>query len=636
MNRDQRHLGRRSPAGMPAVLATALAVLLAFAACGTSADAGYGDDAQVPAGNDRAAACTTDADCAVGSGCHRGQGVCLPFPESMPTFSVALDPPAGEALLADQFTGVPLGPDGILDLALADPVVLTGTVFHATDAQSWFDGSAGLPGEADRSEQVPGRLVATAEGRIPGTQYRSEAATTFDAPSGEWRYSLSLLPGIPYDATFIPGRTDGGDPLPPHRFPIQVTASGTLDVMLPPVETYLRVDGIVLAGDALSPVAGAVVSCRVGDRSIGTSDITAADGRFSVVLPPDAGTVVLQARPGTGSIAFPVREIAWAGGLEELRAEYSDSPLVVIHADPIPATRAVQVQILALNGDADVAVADAKVVLEGVAGGGSASAASVTDEAGIVSLTLLEGTYQMTIVPPTGSPFATGRATLDLTASNHQAFSHYLERRVAITGSVVTRSDGTPVAGATVSLLTDRSDTLPATYGGANDATFTATTDADGRFQVLVDPGRYALIVDPPSGTALARTAAPTLDLTVARDLRIPMPEGRLVRGRILSATDGRALPGSRVRLFLDLADVAAWWSLDGTTFAGELLKVADATTGADARYEAVVPRLYAAGEGGQDVPIDAVAPSNGGQDATDGGEYGSSDGFPLPPVQVD
>ena len=71
MNRDQRHLGRRSPAGMPAVLATALAVLLAFAACGTSADAGYSDDAQVPAGNDRAAACTTDADCAAGSGCHR-------------------------------------------------------------------------------------------------------------------------------------------------------------------------------------------------------------------------------------------------------------------------------------------------------------------------------------------------------------------------------------------------------------------------------------------------------------------------------------------------------------------------------------------------------------------------------------
>lgn len=617
-----------------------LGMLLALAACGTAGDAGFREDSSVPASQDRTATCSQDGDCATGQGCHRGQGICLAFPQGAPSFSIAIDPPAGDSLVADQFTGVPLGPDGALDLALANPIVLAGAIFHAASAGEWEDfAGAGSSNGLDRSTGSGGRLVAIAEGRIPGTQFRSEAQAAFDPESGEWRYELALLPGLIYQATFIPARTEGAEALPPHRFPIHASASATMDVVLPPLATYLRVEGIVLNGDAQEPVPSAQVSCRVGDANIGTSALTDVDGRFAIVLPPDAGPVVIQARPGNGAQPFPARERVWDQGLEQLRAEYDTSPLVVIRVDPIPATRTVSVQVLGQQDGSDAAVALAKVSFSGIAGGGAASASSVTDDSGIVSVTLLEGVYELTILPPTTSPFATRRVTLDLTASTHQAFRQYLDPRVPITGTVVRQSDGTPVAGATVSLMTDRSDTLAATYGGAHDATFTAATDADGRFQVRVDPGRYALVADPPSGVPLARTASPSLDLSVARELHVPLPDARLVRGRIRSASGDRVLAGARIRLFLDVTHVSGWWSLDGTTFAGELLKAADVLTDQDGRYEAVVPRLVGVDGGTPDEPgtWDAVTPGMSPDDtgAWDGGT-GSSEGFPLPPVEMD
>lgn len=617
-----------------------VAMVLSLAACGSAGDAGFREDSGTPASQDRATACSQDGDCATGQGCHIGQGVCLAFPQSAPTFSIAIDPPAGDPVLGDQFTGVPLGPDGTLDLALADPIVLRGAIFHAASPGEWEDfAGAGNSNGLDRSSGASGRLVAIAEGRVPGTQFRSEAQAAFDAESGEWRYQMALLPGLIYQATFIPGRTEGTEALPPHRFTMHASASSTMDVVLPPLATYLRVEGIVLNGDAQVPVPLAQVSCRVGDANIGTSAVTDADGRFAIVLPPDPGPVVIQARPGNGGMPFPVRERVWDQGLDQFRAEYDASPLVVIRADPIPATRTVSVQVLGRQDDSDIAIALAKVTFTGVAGGGAASASSVTDDGGIVSVTLLEGVYELTILPPTSSSFATRRVTLDLTASSHQAFRQYLDPRVPISGTVLRQADGLPVAGATISLVTDRSDTLAAAYGGALDATFSATADADGRFLVRVDPGRYALIADPPAGVPLARTAAPSLDLSAARELHVPLPEARLVRGRIRSATGDRVLAGARVRLFLDITDVSGWWSLDGTTFAGELLKAADVSTDEDGRYEAVVPRLVGSEGGTPEDPAswDAVTPGMSPDDtgAWDGGT-GSNGGFPLPPVEVD
>lgn len=640
MNRTQTASeARTSPIARVCLAVLVSMSMLAFAACGTGAKSGGWDaDASQTPANDRFQTCGSDADCPSRTGCHRASGLCVPFPEDAPTFALAIDPATVTPLIADQFTGVHLGADGILDLSVAAPVVLSGAVFHAASLGAWDDfQAAGTPESADRTHQASGRLVAIADGRIAGTQFRSESPTTFDPDSGEWRYSLSLLPGVPYEVTFIPTTDEGDAALPPYRFQATAAASQTRDLVLPPAEAYLHVDGVVLDGDAQVPIEGALVSCRVGDRHIGTSDTTKADGSFHVVLPPETGSVVIRARHGVASVRFPMREVAWDGGIDAFRTEYAASPLVVIDAAPIPALRSVAVQVLARVSDEEVAVPGARLSFDGTAGGGAASASSVTDDSGIVNVTLLEGVYALSIVPPVNAGFATRQVTLDLTANDHQAFRQYLDDRVVATGTVFRNADGLPVAGATVALLTDRSDTLDATYGGANDATFTATTDVDGRFTMHVDPGRYALVVDPPAGAPLARTVAPSIDLATGRDLGIPLPDARLVRGRIVGADDGQPLSGARVRLYHDLSgNAGAWWSLDGTTFAAELLRVADVTTDAEGRYEAVVPRL-STGEGADGEPVDVMEPGYGGRDASGGGGPGNEGGgFPLPPVEVD
>ena len=99
----------------------------------------------------------------------------------------------------------------------------------------------------DLDVPITGRLVATAPGRIPGTQFRSEARVA--AAAVGHAFDLALLPGVAYQVAFLPDDPVGGaDPLPPFYFALQADESGRRDVVLPALSEYLRVAGIVLAG----------------------------------------------------------------------------------------------------------------------------------------------------------------------------------------------------------------------------------------------------------------------------------------------------------------------------------------------------------------------------------------------------
>ena len=148
----------------------------------------------------------------------------------------------------------------------------------------------------------------------------------------------------------------------------------------------------------------------------------------------------------------------------------------------------------------------------------------------------------------------------------------YLDPRVKIRGTVLDNGIGVPKSN--VMLMTDRSDVLTASFSGANDVFFSTMTNDFGEFEVAVDPGRYAISVTPPAG--MARTAGASLDLDTDKYLTINLPQATLIRGKVNFATGDLVPAGSRVRFFLNIDDPSKLWAIDGTNFAGELLKVAD------------------------------------------------------------
>jgi hypothetical protein len=578
--------------------------------------------------------CSSDKDCLSGQGCYHQLGVCLDFPYNNPQFSVAIDPPLDKMVVGDQFVGVTPGLDGNLDLTLASPAVLSGTIFHAADLSSWNDylrsGEANL---VAKGPSCPGKLVATAHGRISGTQLRSEALAVFNDENGVWQYQLPLLPGSSYDATFIPSAADGTVTLPPHRLSLKATSSSKFDIVLPPKDGYVKVDGIVLLAE--TPVVGAKVSSLIGDLAIGTSAVTDAEGRFSIILPPEAGRVSILVKPGLDSRPFPVTEVAWEEGLEQFMDEYQSSPLVVVKIDTDIPLRQISVQVL--SGEESLPVGLAKVTFNGTLAKGSYSTSGITDENGILTLPLFEGSYQVTVVPPGDSGFATTRRVIDLVHSQYQAFMIYLDPRVKIRGTVLDNGIGVPKSN--VMLMTDRSDVLTASFSGANDVFFSTMTNDFGEFEVAVDPGRYAITVTPPAG--MARTAGASLDLDTDKYLTINLPQATLIRGKVNFATGDLVPAGSRVRFFLNIDDPSKLWAIDGTNFAGELLKIADVIMIQDGFFEDVVPLLEWTENKSGSEEIDHTTDSppeydSEPSDSTPPAEDEGGAGFPLPPIQED
>lgn len=615
-----------------------LALALAFAACASagddtrSTDAFASQDAAVPpAGKDQA--CASDADCPDGQTCSATAGACVSPLETPQVLSLAVDPLPGSGLVGDQFPFLTLQPPGTLDLSVPSPVTLSGRVVQAPSGGRWAGDGGALPSQADAGAMpVAGRLVAVAAGRIPGTSFRSEAdvadvdPVSPDAP----RFALSLLPNLSYRVTFIPGPGAFQD-LPPHVFDLTAAADGSFDVVLPPDDAYVRLQGLVRAGDGpATPVRGAWVSCSVGGDRVGTTGTTDGEGLFQVVLPPGTGAVEVVVASGRDGTTIPTRSFRWDGGLGSLQNEYAAAgQFLTLDVGAVPPVRQVSVQVIGGQGF-DSPVPLARVVAQGTAGLGEATVTAITGSDGVATLALLEGRYVLTVVPPADAPWAASETSLDLLKELSKAFLVRVGARPVVQGTVVRASDGTAVAGAQVAFLTDRATSdlsRGAELGSSREAAFDAVTDAQGAFRVALDAGDYAVTVQPPTGSGLPRVAWPSLGVAADATWSLPVPEGALLRGTVRSGADGQPLSGATLRLFYPVSNESAGqtWSLDSTSFAEALQTVAVSRTAQDGTWDALVPL--------RDPGSPVYGEGNAPQPGTDGGlpaDFGTPDAKAL------
>jgi len=602
-------------------------LLLAAVACGSDA-AGVSGDVETTTGNPafRQTSCSRDSDCPSGSACSLSVGLCAPLSSAEQSFSVEVLPDAQGGLVGDQYPLLTVPASGTLHLAVSPPAIVTGQVRRASPGATAWTGNGPEAGQGS-GVAITGRLVAVAEGRIPGTQVWSEAVVSRNPSSGDLgAYRLALVSGLTYRVTFLPEKT-GTAMLPSHSFDLLVTGDTTLDVVLPPEDAYLWVSGLVRSGSsAPAPLRNAVVSCVVDGTQVGTTAVTGPDGVFSLAIPPGNGPVDFRVAPGPGREPFPERTFRWEEGIPRLEQDYASAGgLLILDMGDLPAVRNISLQVL--GGDTDgPPIAGARIRAVGASGGGTVILSSVTGSDGLVTLSLPEGRYRVGVFPVQESAFASAYRELDLTAGGGTAFLVVLAPRPVLRGQALRDSDGTPLPGSVLTLWT-REDPSLADPAPPRESTVTVTTDALGSFAVPLDPGRWAASLVPPTRSGLPRVAWPTLDLFQSTELRLAVPEGILLRGSVRQAGTLAPLPGATIRVMVPLtrAQNDATWSLAQTSFAVTLTTLAEVQAREDGTWDAIVPVPVPDERTGNAQPL----PPEGGSDGGSGGV--DSFGVPTP-----
>lgn len=584
--------GRRFRA--PVVLAGFWGVLLALWGCGTDASDGSGDAGSVPAtpAFAEATSCARDSDCPSGSACSLAAGVCATLAPVDQSFSVEVLPDGAGGQVGDQFPLVTVSAGGMLHLAVSPPAVVTGQVRRANDGETAWTGS-GNDSRQVQGTPVTGRLVAVADGRIPGTQIWAESPVLAGEGStaNHGAFRLNLMTGLLYRITFLPER-GGAQALPSHSFEVTVTGDTSLDIVLPPEDAYLPIAGLVRAGTTSpAPLRNATVSCVVDGNPVGTTATTGPDGMFMLLVPPGTGPVDFRVAPGPGRDPFPEHVFQWQEGLPRLQDDYAaNGGLLILDLGDLPANRTVSLQVLGGTIDGPP-VAGARVRAVGMAGGGTVIQSSVTGGDGLVSLVLPEGSYRVAIFPPQDSTYASTYRDLDLTTDDGRAFLVVLDPRPILRGQVLRASDRSPLPGSVLTLWT-REDPVLAGAASPRESTVTVTTDAQGNFQTPLDPGRWAASLIPAPRSGLPRIAWPNLDLDRSQDLRVLVPEGMIIRGSVRQSGSQEPLPGATVRVMVPLTQAQSnhTWSLAQTSFAVTLTTLAEVQTRQDGTWDAIVP----------------------------------------------
>ena len=172
-------------------------------------------------------------------------------------------------------------------------------------------------------------------------------------------------------------------------------------------------------------------------------------------------------------------------------------------------------------------------------------------EDGSVSFDVMPGFYSMLIIPAPSQKAATTLTSLDCTAITHGADSgdefdaaldYTLTERIVVTG----------IAYSPYNVPLDSAE-LYATYLSSNETgttiMYSTLTGGNGEFLLLMDPGNYNVILQPPPEINTAWMVRLNQTLSESGSRNFVLPEGHMVEGDIIFASDGSAAANSSVEI---------------------------------------------------------------------------------------
>jgi len=226
-----------------------------------------------------------------------------------------------------------------------------------------------------------------------------------------------------------------------------------------------------------------------------------------------------------------------------------------------------------------------------------------TDANGNVDLALLPGSnggtqsYDVSVIPPPSSAFGiacvnavmiSGGQTPGATGNPPVVAQLSLPNKVTLSGTIIS-ADGVVVPGVAIAATRTAVDPTTNCASSIVSPPANASSNPDGTFQLMVDPGTYRLDFDPPAGAAVPRLTENGVVVTTTGNNStrpIQMLAGELVKG-VVQGSDGQPLPSVDVRFFeVDCNGSAACY---GTMRVAPILR-AETHTDTDGTFRAVVP----------------------------------------------
>lgn len=646
--------------GWPAMFRRAGPLLLTLAIGLTSACTGTGADV-------RGGGCTTDTDCDGNMKCFDGR-VCIQTSLHDWNVIMRISPGPNSGLVEEHFeTTIGGEQPQPRTWQLTRPAQVRGTVRLAPTGAKLSELIPGTLIATAPGKLAATQLRYTASSSLNLLSARDDAGADRGgadpengggAPVGgrsqpeKWAFELHVQPGQTYAVAFWPQ----SKALPPHYETRTIGGDvGGLAIVLPTAPDVIEVTGQLVSRAVNAPcdaVTGPqeATGCDAGcsplplldvalldakGRTRSTIATTAADGTFSIKADLSAEHLWLHFGPAIGAIdqakalttdqqralSLPSGTFTAAINTVALRkAAVATLALGEQNIGPLPAHQILNREVL---GDDGLELAGAHVevrqplpapsrcdVKEG-GGYGQIPAiknfelrrSQISDSDGKVTLRTLLSPGTIAVKPPAHDSAARWTQTVELLSPTAEKIRCGTRRKVK--GRV--EYLGKLVHGATIHI-----QPLPATDNealnsgpiAADLAPIFATSNDEGRYAAWLDPGRYVMIVEPPTDSGLARTLSAIIDITptskadsavLERDLAVWPPT--VLHGQLLGVS-GKPQPGVLIDVLgKDVQLLKSVFAADSPPIASALRamiwlqthRLGSAVTDQDGRFEVLV-----------------------------------------------
>jgi hypothetical protein len=484
--------------------------------------------------------CVRDIDCSGGASCTNG--TCIPRAASG-TWAIELLPTSDSPAAQTQLAAVGFSSEKTNVLVA--------------------DAKATITGDLPEGEALIGHshVILTIQTPIPGhadLQFQTDWLTSM---SGPMPFSLTLPAStLGGNATFLlSGLSPADDAQPPENFQVKL---GTVNHLMVDHNNYY------LNGTITNPSGALVAHALSGGQVISNNFKIQSDNTFRVAIPkqvaqaPSAQPITLEVVPSGSQYSTPrftTLPITF-GAITEITIGTLNLPAIgfatlfrfkVAGPDQKPVVGAIVRAHTVLSSDEN---GSTELVRNGT-----------TDANGNVDLPLLPGSnggaqnYDVSVIPPAGSTLGSncmsgiainGGQNPGGAGTTPVAAQLSLPTKVTLSGTIVSAA-GASVPGVAIAATRTAVDPTSNCASSIIGSSGSGISNADGSFQILVDPGTYRLDFDPPAGAAVPRLTQTGVAVTASSSSMGPveLPPGELVNGEV-HASDGSLLSSVDVRFF--------------------------------------------------------------------------------------
>jgi len=504
--------------------------------------------------------------------------------QSVNLIHVEIDPAPRSGFIKQYALNVDISTDSIGDFSLKPTVNFNGRIQNNPFAESKSPCLANVTGP-DKPDVLRDiiALPAVQQDQNPSVEDAiiGQKDASLAIPEGDNEFRLELIAGQKYVLIINSKGLCGLAPI----FIFLEKSDIDFDEDIAPVQKTVTISGQINSAANFSGKAD--VRIYQGSHLVSSVGSVDSSGVFRVELaqplfdPQSTYPLLLRIEPKEEARYLPLlsKQIAVESAKEGISDESFD----------IDTSGATQEVGFSITDNTSEPVKDARVLIKGRLDGYKVFLETKTDAWGKASLSILEGDYEVAILPLGNERQAMSYDRSFRVRSSNRSFSAVLKKRDLLKASL-TDPSGDPVFGAHIQITRIGEIGLTRQSGPLLEVStqLRARTLPSGELcsegiesecsPLYLDEGRYELFISPPDGSHLSRHKT-TVDFPLENNLQIALPPSRSISGRILGPK-GQGIAKTVVRLF----------SADKKNLIEEQSLIGQAYTDAEGYFQAFIP----------------------------------------------